>query len=107
MTIKDFMGGDSFEERTIDELLSYTLSKLRELFDCTDEGSFFHFFKKDQKEHYVNVLKKPEAYMAVVTADFGFSEPEASNHYILLQNVGYNLAVAFEKTIDWEPEIKD
>ena len=106
MKIEDFMGGDSLEERTIDELLSYTPGELKEIFDCTDEGDFFHFFKKDRKEHYVNVLKKSGEYV-VVTADFGFSKPEASNHYILLQNVGYNLAVAFEKTIDWEPEIKD
>ena len=46
MKIEDFMGGDSLEERTIDELLSYTPGELKEIFDCTDEGDFFHFFKK-------------------------------------------------------------
>lgn len=107
MTIKDLMGGDSDEERAIDKLLSYTSSELQELFDCTDEGDFFHFFKKDREEHYVNVLKKPGAYMAVVMADFSFSKPETSNRNMLLENVGYNLALAFRKTIDWEPKIKD
>ena len=108
MTINDFMEYDSVEACTINELLRYGAADLKDRFNCTDEGKFFRFGDRENNVYYVTVLKEPEAFETLVTAYCkGFKKPEASNHYILLQNVGYNLICAFGKTVNWEPELKD
>ena len=108
MTIYDLMGGDSFEERTIDRLLSYDSDELHEIFDCSDDGDYIHFWEKENPENYVKVFKSPGKSSELVVAKFkGFQNMESSNHYLLLQNVGYNLALAFGCVIGWKPEIKE
>lgn len=107
MTINDFMEYDSVEACTINELLRCRSAELRARFNCTDEGKFFCFKDRENDAYYVTVLKEPEAFTSLVTAYcMGFEKPESSNHYILLQNVGYNLICAFGKTVNWEPELK-
>ena len=108
MTISDFMEYDSVEACTINELLRYSATELKDKFNCTDEGEFFRFGDREDNAYYVMVFKEPEAFGTLVIAYCrGFEKPEASNHYILLQNVGYNLICAFKKTVNWEPELKD
>lgn len=90
-------------ERTVfREILAYSPLQLRDIFDVSDEGSFYRFIEKQNPSHYVTIDKtRKKSFWVPVNADFGFDRPAGSNNYDELIKVGKHLVHSFGLEISW------
>ena len=84
------------------EILSYSPTQLRTIFDVSDEGSFYRFREKQNPSHYITIDKtRKESFWVPVNADFGFVKTAGSNNYTELIDVGKHLLYSFGLEISW------